>query len=168
MPPPNLARDAPVSYILKPIQINFLPALWMEFNFSRFNVFDREFRELIHFQKPLLRAHRLNYSSATGTDGNVVRVVFNFFYQFEFFEFRDNFLPRFFYFESCKFFPRFVCHPRVFVYDLQEWQFMVDGNRFVGRVMVRSYFNRSSSEFHFNFMILNDLDFSILNREYGS
>src|SRR3989344_2885188 len=155
MPPPNLARDAPVSYILKPIQINFLPALWMEFNFSRFNVFDREFRELIHFQKPLFRAQWLNYNSAARADCDVMRVVLNFFYQPQLFKLRHNFFARFFCLESGKVFSRFICHPRVFVYDLQEWQFMVDGNRFVGRVMVRSYFNRSSSEFHFNFMILN-------------
>jgi len=41
-----------------------------------------------------------------------VRVVLNFFYQAEIFEFRDNFFPRLFCFKPHKLFPRFVGHSR--------------------------------------------------------
>ena len=73
MSPPNLAADAPVSNVLEPLRVNFLPMARKETNQMIANHVERFLRFRIT-QKPLLAQTRLDRHFAPLAEPDVVLV----------------------------------------------------------------------------------------------
>src|ERR1035438_3349994 len=64
MPPPQLARDAPVVDVIHPVQINLFVIFRDDGDLAALDGFDCFLRERLNFYEPLLGEAWLDYSSA--------------------------------------------------------------------------------------------------------
>src|SRR5690606_31992309 len=65
MSPPELPRDVPVADVLHPVDVNALPALGKDADFTRANGFECRPGERLHAHEPLIRQARFHHSVAT-------------------------------------------------------------------------------------------------------
>ncbi len=76
MAPPQLARDAPVVYVVHPVQINLFVVLRNDGNLAAFDGLNRFLREGLNFDEPLLGKAGLDYGAATVAFADGERVIF--------------------------------------------------------------------------------------------
>src|SRR5262249_15865879 len=74
MSPPQLARDAPVANVVKPIQVDLFVIFGRDRDFAVLDNFNRLFGERLNLDEPLLRETRVDDASATvaGSERNGV------------------------------------------------------------------------------------------------
>ena len=75
MPPPDLARDAPVLDVPHPLEVSVLPTLWNKLHLAVLHDFDRGLGKRSGLHKPLGRKIRLNNSFAAVALAYGVRMV---------------------------------------------------------------------------------------------
>ena len=65
MSPPQLSGNAPVTDVIRPVVINLLKAFGDKLDFAIFYGLNGRLNKLVHFDKPLLLYHRLDYRAAS-------------------------------------------------------------------------------------------------------
>ena len=93
--PPELARNAPVADVLKPVDVDFREALRHELDAAVLDGFDGRFRERFHLDEPLLRDERLDRRMAARAMADSVLMVFDRDERTGFLEFLDERLAAF-------------------------------------------------------------------------
>src|SRR5262245_21699245 len=72
MSPPQLARNAPITDVSHPLEIQVLKFSWNELGSTRFNGCDSRLGERFDLNKPLRRQERLHHGVAALAVSNVV------------------------------------------------------------------------------------------------
>src|SRR5579862_2824719 len=76
MPPPQLARDAPIVDVVHPVEINLSVIFRNDGDLAAFDGLDCFLRERLNFYEPLLGETRFDHGSATIAFTERERVIF--------------------------------------------------------------------------------------------
>ena len=166
MAPPYLARDAPVTDVFHPIEVDPGPACGIKLNFLVLDHVDGRLRQRFHLHEPLQRKPRLHDSVAAVTMPDAVGMFLDFLDQALAFEVLEQPGAAL---EPVKPLIRtgvFV-HGPVFVHDADWIEIMALPHHKVVGVMRGCYFNYAGAEFRINEGVGDDLQLAVEERQYN-
>ena len=160
MPPPELARNAPVVDVVHPVQINGFVVLRSKTNVAVRNRGDRFVGERLNLEEPLHRQARFHHGSTALAFANRHRVIFDTYQKSLSFEVGEHARTRFVAVEPC------VCaavpvHARVLIHDLQHGQIVPLAYHEIVGIVRRRHLHRACSEFGIGQFVGDDRDLTI-------
>ena len=155
MPPPELARDAPVFDVAHPVRICLRPALRKKFDFALFHGCSGTF-DLRIFKKPLLAEIRFDGDIAALAITHIVHVVLDLQQVVLLLKLLHHCFARYETIETGKSLTRFFGHYPIGPDHNRERQIVTHRHFIIGLVMRRSDLNATGAEFRIHQLVGDD------------
>ena len=164
VPPPDLPGYAPVTDILKPMQIDLIKTLWHELKIAILHRLDGRLRKFFHSYEPLLLNHWL-YRRMTAVVGTYIMGMRNYFHQVALlFQFLNHYLSCFITFHSGVLAAIFI-DGGIVIHNIDLRKVMALAHLEVVRVMSRRDLNRSGTKFLVYIIIRYDRNLPVHQRK---
>ena len=165
MPPPDLARNAPVLDVLHPVAVGINPLLGMKLNLAIIDHLQGWLRKRFHLDEPLLGEIGFNNHICPLGVTNIVLILLNTHKIAKLFQILENFVASIKSVHTA--ITKIISHPAIFTDNGENREIVSPGNLIVVGIMRRSNFQRSGSELNVNIIISNNGNMASCNRNNG-
>ena len=164
VPPPDLPGDAPVTDILKPMQIDLVKTLRHKLKVAILDRLDGRLRKFFHPYEPLLLNHRLHRRMAAVMGTHIMRML-NYLYQVSLLlQILNHYLSCFITFHSCVLAAIFI-DGGIVIHHIDLRKVMALAHLEVVRVMSRRNLNRACTKFLVYIIIRYDRNLPVHQRK---
>ena len=161
MSPPDLSGYAPVTDILKPVQVNLIKTLWYKLKLTILDRLNGWFCKLFHLYEPLLFDHWL-YRCMTSVVSSYIMRMWNNFYKISLlFQILYHSFSCFVAIHACIFSTILLIDRSIIIHDVKFWQIVTFSNFKVVRVMCRCDLNSTCSELFVYVVICNNRNLTV-------